>query len=66
MGNNENRFIFMTLNETEMQGDQGPQHKTAYTTSHGRENEKDFSIHWYRRQFQEQNFNGSCSKSNNQ
>lgn len=48
MGNNENRFIFMTLIETEMQGDQGLQHKTAYTTSHGRENEKYLSIHWYR------------------
>ena len=44
--------------------DQGPQPKPGYTKSIA-EKVKEPCAHWYRRQFPEQNTNGSGSKINN-
>ena len=37
IGNNENRSVFVTFHKTQVQADQGPQHKTSYTESNRRE-----------------------------
>ena len=61
----ENRSIFVTLHKTQVQVDQGPPHKTRYTESNRRENEKEFQTHYYGGKFPTENSNGLGSKIKN-
>jgi hypothetical protein len=45
MWKNENRYIFVTLHKTQVQVDQGPQHKTRHTKSNRRESGKEPQSH---------------------
>ena len=45
---NENRSIYITLHNAQVQVDQGPQHKTRYTESNRRESGKVPGTHWHR------------------
>jgi hypothetical protein len=48
---NENRHIFVTLNNAQVQVDQGPQYKIRYTESNRKESEKELQTHWHREEF---------------
>ena len=48
---NDNRSIFVILQKTQIQLDQGGQHKTRYTDSNKRESGKEPWTHWHGAKF---------------
>jgi hypothetical protein len=64
MQKNANRLIFINLDKTQAQVDQGPQHKTGYTKPNKRKWEIALNT-LVQETIPEQNFNGSSPKINN-